>query len=272
MKKITLQILCFFCLAFSYGQTYTSGLFVVENDGAMGVPIVSAQIDIDVTNDLVTITLIGDDGVWLGLGLDATSMTNGKDVLFFGGPEMSPSVTDRNFIGIGSIPAVDAQQDWAVQSNTTSAGERTIVVTRELDTEDADDYVFPTLPTTMNIVGAHGDPDFSGEPTSFEPGYHGFLNKSDKEITFSLLSVNKFDDIQFAMSPNPASSNLNIVLPSHLQKASVQIFDILGKRIFSGEINNTHVFKVNVVNWNSGVYLVKLSNNSSTITKRFVKQ
>jgi len=279
MKKTTLKLLCLICITFSYGQTYTSGLFDVENLGASGVRVISAQIDIDVTNDLVTITLIGDDNVWLGLGLNATSMTSGQDVLFFGdpvdngGPELgTPVVTDRSFIGIGSIPPMDATQNWNVISNTTSGGDRTIIVTRELNTGDSLDYVFPTSPTSMDIVGAHGDLDFSGESTSFRPGYHGFLNKSDKNITFSLLSVDRPNDIQFAMSPNPASSNVNIVLPSHLQKADIQIFDVLGKRIYSGNIKNTHVFNVNVSSWNSGVYLVRITNDSGTLTKRFVKK
>lgn len=271
MKKITLQFLFLLCLTFSYGQTYTSGLFDVQIED-IGVRIISAQIDIDVTNDLVTITLIGDDNVWLGLGLDTTAMSSGQDVLFFGGPELGPlEVTDRSFVGIGSQPPIDATQNWNVVSNTISGGDRTIVVTRELDTGDPLDYVFPTTPTSMDIVGAHGSTD-GGESTAFFPDYHGRPNRSYKNISFSLLSVDKANDIQFAMSPNPATSNVNIVLPSHLQKADIQIFDVLGKRIYSGTIKNTHVFNVNVASWDSGVYLVRITNDYGTLTKRFVKR
>ena len=271
MKKITLQILCLLFVAFSYGQTYTSGLFDVENPGMSGVRIISAQIDVNATTSVVTITLIGDDDEWIALGLDTDSMTAGKDVLFFGEGGSGPIVTDRNFVGIGSEPNIDAQQDWTVVSNNTSGGDRTIVVTRPLNTGDANDYIFPSLPTVMDVVGAHGDAASSGEPTDFDAGYHGFFNKSTREITFALLNTNEVNDIKFSMTPNPASTNLNIVLPSHLQKAKVQVYDVLGKQIYSG-IMSSHVSKINVSNWNSGVYLVKVSNDRSTQTKRFVKQ
>lgn len=271
MKKITLRILCLLFVTFGYAQTYTTGLFTVENPGMSGVRIISAQIDVNATSSVVTVTLIGDDDEWIALGLDTSSMTAGKDVLFFGEGGSGPIVTDRNFVGIGSEPNIDSQQDWTVVSNNTSGGDRTIVVTRPLNTGDSFDYVFPSLPTTLDVVGAHGDAASSGEPTDFDAGYHGFFNKSSMTVTFALLSVEQINDIQFSMTPNPASTNLNIVLPSNLQKANIEVFDVLGKKVYNGAMNS-HVSKINVSNWNSGVYLVKLSNDSSTQTKRFIKQ
>jgi len=73
----------------------------------------------------------------------------------------------------------------------------------------------------------------------------------------------------FYISPNPSSSRLNIILPSNINDISIEVFDILGKRIFRG---NTISSSFNVSSWNSGVYLVKVSNEISTQTKRFIKQ
>ena len=263
MKKITLQILCFLCLTFGYGQTYTSGVFDVINDAAPGTVIISAQIDVDVTNNLVTVTIIGPDNSWLGLGFDAVSMDLDKDMIFFDGTD----ITDRQFVNVGVAPEVDTQEDWSISSNTTRSGERTLVVTRARDTGDAEDFIFPTTPpSTFNIVGAHGDDTFAEE-------YHGFFNKADEVISFNLLGVDEINAINFSLSPNPAKSNLNIIFPSNFRDlAKVEVYSVLGKRIYSDSINDIHTYSVDVANWNSGVYLVRISNDNAVVTKRFVKQ
>ena len=263
MKRILLQILCGLCLTLGYGQTYTSGVFDVINDAAPGTVIISAQIDVDVTNNLVTVTIIGPDNSWLGLGFDAVSMDLDKDVIFFDGT----NITDRQFVDVGVAPEVDAQEDWTITSNTTRSGERTLVVTRARDTGDAEDFIFPTTPpSSFNIVGAHGD-------NTFDAVYHGFFNKADEVISFNLLGVEETNTISFSLSPNPAKSNLNIIFPSNFKdSANVEVYSVLGKRIFSDSFDNVHTYSVNVANWNRGVYLVRISNENAVVTKRFVKQ
>ena len=74
------------------------------------------------------------------------------------------------------------------------------------------------------------------------------------------------------MTPNPATSNLTIVMPSTLDRASIEVYDMLGRKIFDEDIKDTHYSIIDVSTWNSGIYLTRVSNGDSTQTKRFIKQ
>ncbi|WP_298758451.1 T9SS type A sorting domain-containing protein [uncultured Psychroserpens sp.] len=75
----------------------------------------------------------------------------------------------------------------------------------------------------------------------------------------------------FEISPNPASSKLNIKLSNALDNANVTVYNVLGKKVYSKSLSALES-SIDVSNWNSGVYLVRVSNDKQTITKRFVKQ
>ncbi len=77
---------------------------------------------------------------------------------------------------------------------------------------------------------------------------------------------------EFSISPNPATSRLNVYLPQNSNNATIAVYDVLGKRIFTNQIDALTKTSVDVSKWNSGVYLVKISNDNTTQTKRFVKQ
>lgn len=95
---------------------------------------------------------------------------------------------------------------------------------------------------------------------------------SGLEICTILLDFeNDYQDIDFTISPNPAKNKLNITLPSGVPSAKVSVFNVLGKLVYSGEISNFNG-SINISNWNSGVYLVKVNTNNLTKTKRFIKQ
>jgi hypothetical protein len=51
----------------------------------------------------------------------------------------------------------------------------------------------------------------------------------------------------------------------------VTVYNILGKQILSQQLTG-FTSKINISQWNVGVYLVKVTNDSGTQTKRFVKQ
>ena len=78
-------------------------------------------------------------------------------------------------------------------------------------------------------------------------------------------------DEDFVISPNPAYNKLNIKLLSVNDDVKLEVFDVLGKLIYKGEITQLES-SVNVSNWKIGVYLVRVSNNSMSQTKRFLKQ
>lgn len=255
MKKITLQLFSFLCLisTLSFSQVYTSGLVNI-------VGSLDGEIVINTTSNEVTLILIGPDSGWLALGFDSQGHDN-KDVVMFDGANL----VDRTFTSSKGEPTSDpvGTHDWTVTSNTVNADTRTVVATRARVSSDSGDYDFSATPTTLNVVG----------------GYENNFNLINKHTTkgtttlnFSLLGLDDYNQISFSMSPNPATANLKVVLPSNLNNASVEIYDMLSRKIFDGKMINTHFSIIDVSAWNSGVYLVKVSNGVSTQTKRLVKQ
>jgi hypothetical protein len=75
----------------------------------------------------------------------------------------------------------------------------------------------------------------------------------------------------FIISPNPASQTLNVYLPNGFENSKLTVFDVLGKEIFTVVLNKLHS-SINISKWNSGIYLVRISTETTTQTKRFVKQ
>lgn len=256
MKKITIQIFAFICLISltSYGQTYTSGLQSITGS-------LDAQIDINTGTDIVTLTLKGPTSGWLSLGFDSFGHDN-KDVVMFDGTNL----VDRLFTGGDDQPTSDpaGTHDWTVTSNTTDGGVRTVVATRARVSNDAGDYDFSATPTTLFVVGAYDN--------VFNIGSFHSSSFGTSTLSFSLLSIEDFNNIQFTMFPNPATSNLEIVLPSQFNNPSLEIFDVLGREIFSSNFNNKSFSVIDVSSWNRGVYLVKVVHENSSQTKRFIKQ
>lgn len=92
--------------------------------------------------------------------------------------------------------------------------------------------------------------------------------------TQSTLSNSTFELLSnfVKLYPNPTSDNyFNIDLPSSFNDtAVVEIYDILGKKVHIQGLIELQS-RINVSNWNSGVYLLKISANETTVVKRFVK-
>ena len=86
------------------------------------------------------------------------------------------------------------------------------------------------------------------------------------------LSANQFEDpSEFMISPNPGQNWLKIKLPILQDDLKVEVFDVLGKRVYSSRLTKLET-SIQVSNWKSGIYLVRVSNDVVTHTKRFMKQ
>lgn len=89
-------------------------------------------------------------------------------------------------------------------------------------------------------------------------------------VSFGQVSTDGKEE--FAISPNPAKRELNVSLSKKSDKdLTIEVFDVLGKRVYTGLITSLE-YSVNVSNWKSGVYLVRVTDDKSTQTKRFIKQ
>jgi plastocyanin len=81
--------------------------------------------------------------------------------------------------------------------------------------------------------------------------------------------------LSFTIYPNPTKGNTNVAFTlAQSENVSLEIYDILGERVYSVNENKmmqgSHLITVDGTNLSAGIYFVKLTSDSGTITKRLV--
>ncbi|MBU2939055.1 T9SS type A sorting domain-containing protein [Lacinutrix sp. C3R15] len=87
------------------------------------------------------------------------------------------------------------------------------------------------------------------------------------EVTPTTLSTSNFNKNTFAVYPNPVTNGLVNISSTSNQAISVAVFDVLGKQVINQTVTNN---TLNVASLNSGIYIVKLSQNGNVSTKKLV--
>ena len=89
-------------------------------------------------------------------------------------------------------------------------------------------------------------------------------------VTTSTLSRKNFDNISgLSIYPNPVTGKTFNVTSANNDDMSVVIYDVIGKQVLNTKvINNT----VNVANLNAGIYIVKITEEGKTATRKLVIQ
>lgn len=85
------------------------------------------------------------------------------------------------------------------------------------------------------------------------------------------LSVDDFESIGFTMYPNPAKDKLILTLSNNIyEDLNLSIYDIQGKQIGLSKILNSTTIELDVSKFDSGVYFVKLRNQSVSLVKKLI--
>ncbi|RNC86982.1 MAG: T9SS C-terminal target domain-containing protein [Winogradskyella sp.] len=267
MKKITL--LCFLITScFGFSQNWTTGDVTLTT---------GYTVKFDVTSSTVTMTMVGPSNEWLGVGISNVVYSIGSQMGQFNDTDGSGdvviytnnSIQDRRMPGSNGTPPADSSSDWSLSSNDISGSTRTVVATRDRDTGDANDYDFPTSPpASFTLVWAKGGAG-TNNSFGFHSGGRGAVLANNNVLSNDDFQLNP---VRFTISPNPSSRNLNIGISYNASREyNIEAYDVLGKQIYRGQLFNNDT-TIDVSNWRSGVYLVKLTSDEATQTKRFVKQ
>jgi hypothetical protein len=89
-------------------------------------------------------------------------------------------------------------------------------------------------------------------------------------VDVNTLSTNNFNSIDgLTMYPNPLKGNTLFLTSTANATMSVQIFDVLGKEVLKSDVTNN---AVNVSGLNAGVYIVKITEEGKTATRKLVIQ
>ncbi|WP_299107227.1 endonuclease [uncultured Winogradskyella sp.] len=86
---------------------------------------------------------------------------------------------------------------------------------------------------------------------------------------YSGLSTGEYNINSVKLHPNPVNNNLTVDLKSNID-TDIEIFDILGKQVIKKAINKTSTLNLQALK--TGIYIIKITQGNSTITKKLVKQ
>ena len=121
--------------------------------------------------------------------------------------------------------------------------------------------------TTTNYYIAGSDTEGSFEYTVYSVCANG---ESDFTEPYTVIikdeSLEEYAN-RFEIYPNPAENNLYISTDENVNQ--INIYNIVGVLVYSEQDFNNNI---DLSNFNSGVYFIKISTDKGEITKRFIKQ
>nr|WP_321232440.1 T9SS type A sorting domain-containing protein [uncultured Psychroserpens sp.] len=93
------------------------------------------------------------------------------------------------------------------------------------------------------------------------------LGTSWADVTPTTLSTEEFSANSFKVYPNPTSTGFVNIVSANNDDTSVAVYDILGKEVMNETLTNN---RLNVSALHTGVYILKISQNNASITKKLV--
>ncbi|WP_179318989.1 T9SS type A sorting domain-containing protein [Winogradskyella helgolandensis] len=91
--------------------------------------------------------------------------------------------------------------------------------------------------------------------------YKSFTIQTEETLS---TDVNTLED-SIRVYPNPANTIINIAMANNQSIASIELFNMLGKRVLT-----TKALNVDVSKYAAGIYMLKVSTNEGQVTKRIV--
>ena len=120
----------------------------------------------------------------------------------------------------------------------------------------------------------------SGEITFYSScvydGYSGGVVNSSASFVEATTGINDFAiDYQISTYPNPTTDVLNVKIPGlENQLVQVSIFSITGQQVFASEMFASNLMNrsFDVSEYESGIYIIKISGDHGMVSKRFIVQ
>lgn len=227
-----------------------AGLITVGNDGDGLSGLVGQSFDF---NGLLEFVPVQDATVVAGITVTPQVVTI-ADVL------ATPEDYESELLQINSV-TFDATNTTFVANTNVPVTSPTTTTFRPIFAEA--DYIGQNIPTSAtNIICFAGQSTPANVPTTNEVY---FVSRTLAELNLSTKSFNAIDGL--TMYPNPLSGNTLHFSSTANNTMTVQIFDILGKEVAKGNVvNNTF----NTGNLNAGIYIVKVTEEGKTATRKLV--
>jgi len=229
----------------------------------------SAEVLMDNSNSIVTITLNGPSDRWFGLSFKnefpfndqiggKSGMAEGNDLIYYDGTNL----IDAHMVGIGETPVTDAVNNWTVTANTVSNAIRTITATRAFDTADANDYIFDFALTDMDFAAARKS------TASYVFSGHGGSKGMFPDVPFTTLGLKDVSLNGTILFPNPSNGKFTIKTDVALHKIS--IYTNTGTFVKSLSVDQKKSEEVTISGLSSGIYLIQLENDTQKSWKKMI--
>ncbi|WP_299668848.1 T9SS type A sorting domain-containing protein [uncultured Polaribacter sp.] len=136
-----------------------------------------------------------------------------------------------------------------------------------------DDYTFPDGTTISNITSDLYKTSFIGTKTvSIPNAEYRQYKQTHVKVTGTLGIEDSIKTDKLLVYPNPVSDSITIDLKGFkAEAAEIEIVDNLGKTIHSDVIRNGRN-TIDLRNFSSGLYIVKVSGDYKTYTRRIIKK
>lgn len=216
------------------------------------------NIPVNTANDATytTRTWIGDSGLeWTAVLARTDLSLNGKAIVLKG--NLSASAAPN---GIGNF-TVTTVLNYSGTSGTYNLRVNGNIV-------GTIPYGTTGVSTTTNISGINitGDVVISITDNSTATNRVGIDDIS--WTCYSGLGLETLSEKEFKIFPNPSNGNFNIIFDDSNGVHSVEIFSLLGQKVF--EKNNTQGSSISVNNLQKGTYLIKVTKDSKSRTDKII--
>lgn len=130
--------------------------------------------------------------------------------------------------------------------------------------------VFDSPETGVNMSSDQSvtrNPDITGDFVLHTDANAALLFSPGKSVNDTTLSTNQFETNRFSIYPNPTTDSYVNIKSNDSDTIKVAVFDILGKQISNTTLTNG---RLNISELNSGLYILKISQNNTTISKKLI--
>ena len=246
-----------------YIQDATAAILIDDNDGnitttyAVGDGITGITGELSEFNGVMQFIPESDPGAATSTGNNLTIQT--VTIADFNANSEDYESELIAFLNV-SLTDADGTVTFATGTNyvISNGSETTTMRTQFFDA----DYIGQVIPTTQlsNIVGIASQFDNGTDvtPQIFPRDSNDFnANLSASSNTLTNVSI----------YPNPSNTGLVTIETASNEAAAVEVYNLLGKQVISQTLTNS---TLNVANLSSGVYLVKVSVEGKSATKKLV--
>lgn len=100
---------------------------------------------------------------------------------------------------------------------------------------------------------------------------HYFFMVDDFKVTATALSVDKQLISQFSVYPNPVNNVVTISNSANATIDAVTVSDLNGRTVKSVKLNGETSAQINISDLSAGVYMMNISSDQGSVTKKIVK-